>query len=273
MIEKAILNRREFYIFENDTGVSKTIRENGVYAFGEMKIYKDILKDGGVFVDVGANIGAISFQLRQHIPNLIVYGFEPIEAFFQLAVKNLSKFENINLYPCGIGANAHEIMMPKVSLDEKRNFGALTLIERDGFEKIQIRTLDEFKNKFSHPPRLIKVDVEGQEDQVLKGMESIFHPDLVLSLEADRPKTAKSCIEMLKSRGMRIFLGRLRINSPFESGRNKGHDLKSAIHLLACYGEPTHWMRRILTEIDSYAEYIDLAGPTLMRSGVMPPQP
>ena len=65
-----------FLIFTSDSGVSKTIAENSCSVFGEIKIYEDILNDGETSLDIGMNIGAISFQLKKRNSSLTIFGFD-----------------------------------------------------------------------------------------------------------------------------------------------------------------------------------------------------
>ena len=90
MYTEATLENDQFFVFTSDSGVSKTIVENACYGFEELLVYDDILNKDDVFLDVGMNIGAISFQLKKRNPSLKILGFEPVREFYDLAVKNLS---------------------------------------------------------------------------------------------------------------------------------------------------------------------------------------
>lgn len=84
MIKKITFKNHDFYIFENDSGVSTTIKEYGAFGTGEISIYNEILGENDVFVDVGMNIGAISFQIKLDHPEVEIIGFEPVPEFFAL---------------------------------------------------------------------------------------------------------------------------------------------------------------------------------------------
>ena len=62
MYTEATLENDPFLIFTSDSGVSKTIAKNALFGFGEIKINDEVLNDGETFLDIGMNIGAISFQ-------------------------------------------------------------------------------------------------------------------------------------------------------------------------------------------------------------------
>ena len=65
MYTEAALVNEPFLIFKSDSGVSKIIEGNSCHGFGEIKIYEDILNNRETFLDIGMNIGAISFQLEK----------------------------------------------------------------------------------------------------------------------------------------------------------------------------------------------------------------
>ena len=65
MYTEVTLDNDPLLIFTSDSDVSKIIEGNSCYGFGEIKIYEDILNNGETFLDIGMNIGAISFQLEK----------------------------------------------------------------------------------------------------------------------------------------------------------------------------------------------------------------
>lgn len=62
-------------VFKNDTGVSRNLKKYGEFGAGELGFYDKILGKGDVFVDVGANIGAIPWQLAKRRPDTIIWAF------------------------------------------------------------------------------------------------------------------------------------------------------------------------------------------------------
>lgn len=265
MIEKINFKGETFHIFKNDNGVSKTIKQNESFGFSELKIYKDILGEDDVFVDVGLNIGAISFQLKKERPDLQIYGFEPVPEFFTLAAKNLERFKNVKLYNVGLGAKNDTISMGKFNLKAESNYGSSVFDANGQNVQIPLRRLDSFKALQKIRPKLVKIDVEGQEDRVVEGMDGLIHDGIFLSLEADRVESTKRYIQLLKARKMDLYCGALAVTDRTKSNRDTAYDRHSTVHIFACFREPSFWMKRLLQKISGFDEYLEKTAPILGR--------
>ena len=79
-----------FLVFTSDSGVSKIIEGKSCYGFGEIMIYEDTVNNGETFLDIGTNIGAISFQLKKQNPSLTIFGSDSARGIYDLRLKNIS---------------------------------------------------------------------------------------------------------------------------------------------------------------------------------------
>jgi len=117
-------------------------------------------RKGGIFVDVGAYIGAYTLRAAKH--GSIVFSFEPNPYSFKILSLNVldNKFDNVKLYNVALGNKECEVFI-STNFDE-------TYVSSDGY-KIKMITLDSLSlNKVD----LLKIDVEGYEKEVLLGSES-----------------------------------------------------------------------------------------------------
>lgn len=117
-------------------------------------------KEGDVFVDVGAYIGA--YTLRAAKSRCIVYSFEPNPNSYKLLSLNVfdNKFDNVKLYNVALGNKEGEVIISP-NFDE-------TFVSTKGY-KVKMMSLDSLDfNKID----LLKIDVEGFEKEVLLGSES-----------------------------------------------------------------------------------------------------
>ena len=86
-IQNSRLNGSDFLPFKNDNGVSKIIHQTGTYADEEISFYKNILDENPVFIDVGANIGAMLFQLSNIMPKMnTIHALVPISNIIALQI-------------------------------------------------------------------------------------------------------------------------------------------------------------------------------------------
>lgn len=155
-------------------------------------LLKKIVKPGYVIYDIGASLGlysiwfseAVGFQGR-------VYCFEanPVCVYLLQANLNLNKRSNCEIFPVALSSGAEAI-------DFTINYGNSALgMARDsplytpktGHEIIVLsHSLDELVRTFEfRKPDLIKIDVEGAEESIIKGMENTLiqhQPKLLLEV-------------------------------------------------------------------------------------------
>ena len=175
----------------NDKGVELSLHETGTYEKGILFFLKGFLKKGDCFVDVGANIGLMSLFASQCVgDNGAVLSFEAHPETSELLNYNISlnKFKNIKVFDCALGSEKGEGV---IRFQSELNRGGASLIDnfkREDGCKVLINTLDDlFPGNLI--PKVIKIDVEGFEFEVLKGAEKIikgYSPVLILELIDER---------------------------------------------------------------------------------------
>lgn len=139
--------------------------------FEEMVFLLHFLRGEDQFVDVGANIGVYSILAASQIGCKTI-AFEPSGKNYSilqenLHLNNLQDFIEIHNFALGDKSESKTIGAK----------GALTYITNNQdleLQKIKIQKLDDF----AEYAQLIKIDVEGFEEFVLKGAEQVLnHPD------------------------------------------------------------------------------------------------
>ncbi len=193
-----------FVVYRNEY-ISNKIILDGVY---EKKKILGLIQDvipktkRKVFFDIGANIGNHSCALGKYFDT--VYSFEPFNLHFSLLKINTSNLKNINIfnYACG-NQNSKKFLY----LNDNYNLGRISAQKEsennpDKFEAEFINT-DEFIEKRNIKDiDLIKIDVEGDELNVLKGLEKTLRsqsPIILLELHFYKNKSeAFSVVNLLK---------------------------------------------------------------------------
>ena len=196
----------------HDDTIGKSLQHYGEWSEPETFLFKQMLRDGDVVVEAGANIGTHTVMLSQAVGDTgKVYAFEPQRHNFQLLCSNLVINQRLNVYThqWAIGSTDGDIEFPAPSPSSDNNFGAVSLHtahQSPHNESVPIRRIDSL-----NLPRLdfLKADVEGYEVQVLQGaMQTIERCRPIIHLEYLNHYTldcSSQYFEQLKPLGYRLW--------------------------------------------------------------------
>jgi FkbM family methyltransferase len=132
--------------------------------------------------------------------------FEPLRHLSQILAANLALNELTNAYVKNIALSKESGFVPVPLFDygEKGNYGAYSLLQQQEWsrvrhENVQLGVMDDYLSFVNNVcPRLIKVDVEGMELDVLKGATNLFQEcSPVLHLENNCIKDSPLVLEYL----------------------------------------------------------------------------
>ena len=132
-----------------------------------------------MFVDLGAYTGdsTISFLRNYGDSYKKIYAYEITPETYQVLVSNLKDYPNVVCYLKGVGDKKGSISVINSSVDASAN---TVLISTDGM--IPMVTLDE---DIGEAITIIKADIEGMEQEALKGAINHIkndHPKLLISV-------------------------------------------------------------------------------------------
>jgi len=132
---------------------------------------KDIVKDGDIVFDIGANIGDTVLHFAKFLHNTgTVYAFEPLPHIYSRLAANvaLNAYTNIKLNNFALGKDRTEIVFAHV--DKNHSGGTYISQNETTGVQIKVKVLDDFvsQNNITRID-LIKIDTEGFEDNVLVG--------------------------------------------------------------------------------------------------------
>lgn len=194
-----LCNRNDYYI-------GGSLATYGEYSQGEAEMFSQLVGPGHVVIEAGANIGTHTILLARLVGEQgSIFAFEPQRIVFQTLCANLALNQCINVIARqqGLGQHSNRMVVPQVDPRIQNNFGGLPLLPNGPGETVDVVQIDSLGL-----PRcdLIKVDVEGMEEQVVRGsLETIdkFRPNLYL--ENDRAEKSASLLRLLQSLDYRIW--------------------------------------------------------------------
>ena len=141
------------------------------------------LIEGGVYYDVGANIGIFALPAAKIVgEDGLVVAFEPEAANYHRLLENADRngLNNVLAFNIGLGAaNASSLLYrPTDRLGEGGHSLYKPRRHRGGTSRILLARLDGLISFWSlPPPNYMKIDVEGAEVEVLRGMPDTLASD------------------------------------------------------------------------------------------------
>lgn len=190
----------------HDAIIGRSLERYGEFSEGEVEMFRQMVRPGNVVVEIGANIGAHTVFFAQQVgPAGMVLAFEPQRIVFQTLCANvaLNSLTNVHCFQEAVGAAPGTAIVPPIDYRQENNFGGLALgIYTEG-ESVPVVTIDSRRLARCH---FIKIDVEGMEEEVLRGaVETIERHKPLLYVENDKEPKAASLIRYLDSIGYAMY--------------------------------------------------------------------
>lgn len=185
-----------FLFPERDFAIGHSLKTHGEFAVAEVEMLAGLLnaEKPGTFIDVGANIGAICLPLASGRKSWRVIAVEAHRGLAQVLSANAfgNHLYNVEVVNAAIGDRDAIVDFPALRLNETGNFGVIGfgLRTEAPTEKVRMATLDGFA---PDDTRIVKVDVEGFEPQVLAGAKRMIEtvrPVWLLEADVDNRREA-----------------------------------------------------------------------------------
>ena len=165
------------------------------------------------FLDVGANCGYYSLKISREIPSIKILSFEPnIEAytkFRKTLIKNLDLSKKIKLENFGLSDQSAKLKMQSMLKFGYAQTGGASVIDKNSDTKnftfyANFKVGDDYI-KLTDEKISIKIDVEGHELNVLKGIHNTIKKNrCILQIEIFK-KNFFDVNNFLSSLGYKIF--------------------------------------------------------------------
>lgn len=198
-----------------DRYVGRSIDLYGEYSNEEAVLFKSLLREGAVVLDIGAHIGPHTLVLAGTVGRRgAVLAFEPQRVLFQMLCANtaLNNHTHVYCYHAAVGSHNGSLFVPELDYTAENNFAGLSLGGHRQGEKVSLMTVDDLALQRCD---FMKIDVEGMELDVLQGAEKTierFKP--VLYVEDDRKEKSADLVACLESLGYDIYRHRPPLFNP-----------------------------------------------------------
>jgi FkbM family methyltransferase len=196
-----------FFYYDCDSIIGQSLRHYGEYTQVEIDTLNNLIHKELVVYDIGANIGYHTIGLAQNAKH--VYAFEPNNKNYFLLKQNTKNTKNITSYNIALGDEKKIVHISDFNLDDIGNYGECMIREDgdDDGQKIDCNKLDDFAKENDIPlPHVIKIDVEGYEYQVLKGMTKMLEQNLpIIFYEHLHGEYLPDIYDFLKEYGYKIY--------------------------------------------------------------------
>ena len=203
-----ILKRDGFNMRFNSSAISLGYFVNKNSRKEDDMVLEQILKNGDVYIDVGANIGTLCLRSSTIVGKSgKVIGIEAHPKTFSHLVENysLNAFDNEVLINCGVGEKEGELWFSDKNADDQNH----VMKEKSGV-KIEVKPLDDLVSD-EKKVKLLKIDVEGYELFVLKGgLKTLNVSDYILIEISEQHfnkfgYSLKDVLSLLVNQGFQIF--------------------------------------------------------------------
>jgi FkbM family methyltransferase len=168
--------------------VGKCIYYTGDYDRKITWICRKLLRPGDTALDIGANLGVVALAMAKQVgPSGVVHAFEPnpsMQRFIEASIQKC-RYKQVKLHKTALGSEQAtlDLFIPKT------NFGKGSLIlHRDDANvdvvSCPVERLDDISDRENiQSVRLVKIDVEGFEPDVLRGATRLIsnaRPDAII---------------------------------------------------------------------------------------------
>lgn len=177
-----------------------------------------LIPENTAILDIGANIGIMTFHLARSVKKSIVYSFEPMPQNI-VAFKRIVHFfnlKNVQLFEIALGNSQGEVEMVMPVISNVRMQGLSHVLHdsipdnNEGLRfKVPLKMLDNMEELMNSPKRIsaIKIDVENFEFFVLEGAKKLISKNKpIVYAELWENENREKCFELFKHLNYQTFV-------------------------------------------------------------------
>ena len=172
----------------------KSLRSRGDDGVRYHSFYDSVLRPRGIktVLDIGANTGEFSKEMRTLFPDAHIYAFEPLKDCFDQINQKLAGDAKIHTLNVALGESNSQTTIQRSSFHPSSSLLKMSSLHKELYPKskdateetIQVMRLDDaMKDVSFEAPLFVKMDVQGFEDKVIKGGPDTISRASVLQIE------------------------------------------------------------------------------------------
>ncbi len=184
----------------------------------ESRLYNDVnnylaqSKETAVVLDVGANFGNVTSELRHVFPSLTIHAFEPSPDVFTSVSRRFAGQSQISVHQLALSSQPGT--MPFQARPDEPGLARLSQTETASTVPVHVETVDRFlANHGISTVALMKTDTEGYELEVMAGASEALAAGRILSILVEcapgegthRHVPIRRLTDMLASYGFELF--------------------------------------------------------------------
>jgi FkbM family methyltransferase len=134
-------------------------------------------------LDIGANTGQFAAHIRDTLPAAFIYSFDPVEENFRRLQRREAGDRRFKAYGFALGDINQKLPFNQNRFTASSSFLDLSELHQSNYPfardvervEVEIRRLDDVAEDLNMKPEiLVKLDVQGFEDRVIRGGESVL---------------------------------------------------------------------------------------------------
>lgn len=176
------INGIEFVAFDIETSKTLSAIEN---EFNEdlMKVNELKFSQNPVIIDIGANVGIVSFYFAKKYPNAKIFAYEPHPLNYENLVKGIKTNKIDNVYPFNLAVFSKSNLNVKIHLHENNTSASSVFryLPEDPYVEVKTISLEDIikQNNILHID-FLKIDCEGAEFDILENTEMFYKNEILI---------------------------------------------------------------------------------------------
>jgi len=177
-----------------------------------VQLFRALIGPNDVIADIGANIGISALLFSTLVKK--TYAFEPSPSTYQILSENLArnKITNVEAINLGLGHKEETLTITFAKNNRSGGYVSDKIRPETGHvtEEIRIDTLDHFFSDKEPAPTFLKIDVEGFEQNVIRGGGFLVSTRPTVVMEMNH-----FCLDVLQRITIPDFLDYMRSTFPY----------------------------------------------------------